>query len=115
MFISKENMVLEKRENMRGGDGIVTIFHAVDHEKLPPHFRLISPVMLEKGCGIGDHAHNGETEVFYVLKGEGVYDDNGIKRSFKTGDMSFTGNGEHHSIYNEKDEPLLLFAAIITE
>ncbi len=115
MVIEKKDMVLQERENMRGGDGVVKLFHALPEGQLPPHIRLLSPIVLEKGCGIGDHAHNGETEVFYVVRGEGVYNDNGSVRAFREGDMSFTGSGAHHSVYNEKDDPLVLLAAIITE
>jgi mannose-6-phosphate isomerase-like protein (cupin superfamily) len=115
MLIKKEDFILEEREKLREGDGVCQLFHSLGNDKLPLHVRLASTIVLKKGCGIGDHPHIGETEIYYGVQGEGVLNDNGNVRSFKAGDISYTGNGEHHSIYNEKEEPLILFAVIITE
>ena len=115
MVTKKESMRYNVRENMRGGGGSVHIYDALPQENLPPHCRLLSPIVLNRGCGIGNHVHEGETEVFYCVSGEGVYDDNGTEHVMQAGDISSTGNGEYHSIRNEKDEPLVLLAVITTE
>jgi quercetin dioxygenase-like cupin family protein len=87
----------------------------VPGEALPGKCRLFSLITLEKGCGIGAHAHSGETEIFYVLQGEGVLDDNGERKAFRKGDSNVCGDGATHAITNEKDEPLVLAAVIVLE
>lgn len=115
MIIKGADMNSEIRENMRGGSGQVDIMHIVDAENLPAKSRLFSLVTLEKGCGIGAHPHTGETEVYYVLEGEGIIDDNGEKKPFAKGDCNVCGGGATHAVTNEKDEPLKFIAVIITD
>lgn len=115
MVIKGADMQSELREAMRGGPGHVDICHVVGAENLPAKSRLFSLVTLEKNCGIGAHAHHGETEIFYVLEGEGVLDDNGELKPFVKGDTNVCGGGAMHAITNEKDEPLRMIAVIIKD
>jgi mannose-6-phosphate isomerase-like protein (cupin superfamily) len=115
MIVKQENCAVEIRERMREGPGQVKIINALVKEQYPPHCRLFAPILLEKGCGIGSHTHTGEAEIFYCIQGEGVYNDNGKECPFRQGDMSVTYSGQSHSVRNEKDETLIIMAAIITE
>jgi quercetin dioxygenase-like cupin family protein len=115
MVIKSGEMKSEAREGMRGGSGSVLLTHIATGGQLPQKCRLFSVITLEKGCGIGAHAHSGETELYYVLQGEGVLDDNGEKKPFRKGDCNVCGGGATHAIENEKDEPLVLVAAIVLE
>ena len=115
MVIKGEEMKSEVREGMRGGPGAVALCHLVTKENLPAKCRLFSVVTLEKGCGIGKHEHAAETEMYYVLQGEGVLDDNGTEKPFRKGDCNVCGNGAYHAVTNEKDEPLVFVAAIVLE
>lgn len=100
---------------MRGGGGSVNILHVVPKEHLPAKTRLFSVVTLKTGCGIGKHEHTGESEIFHVLFGEGMLDDNGAIRTVRAGDSCICKSGEYHAISNERPEPLTLVAAIILE
>ncbi len=115
MFINAKEMQSEKRENMRGGEGSVDLLSIVSKERLPSKTRLFSLVTLEKGCGIGRHEHTGESEIYYVLSGEGEIDDNGTIRRFAKGDCAICRSGEYHAVSNKNEEPLKLIAAIILE
>lgn len=115
MIIRSEEMKTEERAAMRGGPGSVVLRHIAEGEALPKKCRLFSLITLEKGCGIGAHAHESETELFYVLQGEGILDDNGEKKPFGAGDCNVCGGGAYHAIVNEKDEPLVFVAAIVLE
>ncbi len=112
MIINKSGMVLEQKEEMRGGTGVVSILHLVAAEKLSGG-RLFSEVSLEKGCSIGSHTHTGETEYYYILSGKGtVVEDSGTKQ-VSPGDLVVTGNGESHSIRNSGEETLRFIALIL--
>ncbi len=115
MVIKGADMQSELREAMRGGPGRVDILHITGAENLPAKARLFSLITLEKGCGIGPHAHSAETEIFYVLEGEGVLDDNGEVKPFAKGDCNVCGGGATHAVTNEKDEPLRMIAVIIKD
>lgn len=115
MVITSADMQSEIREEMRGGPGYVNIRHIVGAGSLPAKSRLFSLITLEKGCGIGTHAHEAETEIFYVLDGEGVLNDNGELKPFARGDCNVCGGGATHAVTNEKDEPLRMIAVIIKE
>ncbi|MBR6467573.1 MAG: cupin domain-containing protein, partial [Desulfovibrio sp.] len=49
----------------------------------------------------GRHTHKGDFEVYYVLKGEAAYDDNGTMTTLKAGDVAVCQDGESHSVLNE--------------
>ena len=69
--------------------------------------------MLKKGCGIGYHIHENESELFYILKGTATYDDNGNIVTVTEGDLCVTPPGTGHSIKNEGDEDVELIALIV--
>lgn len=106
-------MQAQQRDNMRGGSGSVALLGIVPQESLPEKCRLFSVVTLEQGCSIGRHVHEHETEIFYVLEGEGYYDDNGTNKTISAGDCTICASGEAHAVSNEKETPLKLIAAII--
>jgi quercetin dioxygenase-like cupin family protein len=115
MIIRHEEMKKDVKEQMRGGPGRTNFEYVIPPELLPSKSRFFSVISLEKNCGIGKHEHNGETEIFYVLQGEGILDDNGIEKTFRKGDCNVCGGGAFHSILNERDEPLVFLAVIILE
>lgn len=115
MVVKSGEMKTQVRERMRDGDGVVQLLHIVAEENLPAKSRLFSRVTLEKGCSIGAHPHQGETEIYYVLQGEGIIDDNGEKRPFQKGDCNICGNGAYHAVANGNDEPLEFIAVIIRD
>ena len=64
------------REHMRDGRGTVTIHDVLSKEDLNGHGRLYARIVIPAGASIGWHIHEGETEPFYILKGEGTFIDN---------------------------------------
>lgn len=115
MIKSKDNMVTEKRENMRGGDGVVSITNILDKGEYKGSARLLGTITLVPGSSIGAHVHENEEEVFYIIKGTATYNDNGKTEILKEGDSCICLSGETHSIANREAEgDLVLFAAILT-
>ena len=48
-----------------------------------------------------------------MLAGEGVYDDNGTKRTIKAGDVTWTPDGGGHGLSNAAGTEDLVFMALI--
>ncbi len=114
MIIRKDQQVLEQREHMRGGEGTVDIHHILTGENLPAHCRLIARIVLKPGCSIGEHEHQAEAELFYILNGVGIALDDGNQRELRAGDVMVTANSRH-TIRNSGSEDLELLAVIVTE
>jgi len=115
MVIKIEDMKSEQRERMRGGEGTVGLLSIVPADDLPAKARLFSVVTLQKGCSIGSHIHENETEIFYILEGEGMLNDNGVNKTLRAGDCNVCPSGHSHAIANEKEEPLKFIAAIVLD
>jgi len=113
MVKRKETYTVQENENMRGGDGIVTIEHLLTSDELYEKGRLYARIILEPGCSIGHHIHEGEMESYHILTGEAEVDDNGELVTVNAGDTVLTKSGEGHSIKNIGDSTLELIALIL--
>ena len=100
-------------KEMFGGPGTTKFTKIVNEEGLVGKGRLFNVVNLKPGCAIGSHKHNGELEIYYVLKGQGTYDDNGTSMQVKAGDVTVCNDGEVHGILNSGTEDLDMIALIL--
>ncbi len=107
----KDNLI----EHMRGGDGTVMRKDILGQDDMARHSRLFSFFTLKKGCSIGEHEHNNETEYYYIISGKGVVKEKDGLKEVQPGDVVITGNGESHSIANNCDEDLTFVAVIILD
>ena len=60
---------------VQNGKGLIHIKDLTDKEGLYGHGRMFAHVTVDPGCSIGYHAHEHETEFYYIIKGEGVFQD----------------------------------------
>jgi len=102
------------KEHMRDGDGtvIITDFIAAP-EELNSKGRLFSRITLNPGCSIGFHVHEGESELFYIIKGNAEYNDGGEKKPVTAGDVTICPAGTGHGIANRSEEVVELVALIL--
>ena len=100
-------------EKMRGGNGTVEITSFATPEELNNKGRLFANITLKPGCGIGYHVHEAESELFYVMKGEVLYNDNGTEVVCHTGDVMVCPAGSGHAVSNNTQETAELCAVIV--
>ena len=74
---------------------------------------LFAKVTMIPGGVLDFHEHHGETETYYIMSGEGEYDDNGVKKTVKADDTVFCEDGNGHGIRNTGSEDLVFIALII--
>ena len=55
----------------------------------------------------------GRAETYYILSGEGDYDDNGVVGPVKAGDVTFTPDNHGHGLVNTGETDLIFMALII--
>ena len=100
---------------VRNGNGLIHIKHLTDKEGLYGHGRMFAHITVDPGCSIGYHDHQHETEFYYILKGQGLFNDNGEKKAVAAGDICATGFGEVHGLENTGAEDLEMMALIVME
>jgi quercetin dioxygenase-like cupin family protein len=79
-----------------GGKGELQITHFLEVDEFNAKGRLFAKNVLLPGSSIGLHKHNGDSETYVILSGEGLINDNGEQKSVKPGDVIITMNGEKH-------------------
>ena len=105
---------VEYREHMRDGNGTVQLTSFIEGPaELNDKGRLFSKITLNPGCSIGYHVHEKDAELFYILKGTGIYSDNGEEKTVHAGDVTVCPTGESHGIANKTDEVVELVAVIV--
>ena len=100
---------------IQNGKGECHIKHLTDKAAMYDNARMFAHVTIPAGCSIGDHPHNGETEFYYILKGEAVFNDDGKEVILHAGDIGITGYGQGHALENRSNEPVEMIALIIME
>lgn len=108
-------MKIRREENMAGGKGHVIIKELLSEKELNGKCGLYAEVTIEPGCSLGYHEHHGESETYYILSGEGNYDDNGRIRPVKAGDITYTPDGCGHALSNSGNTDLVFMALIIKD
>ncbi|HUH66251.1 MAG TPA: cupin domain-containing protein [Syntrophales bacterium] len=115
MIRRRNEMREEHIDNLKEGEGTVKHFHILEKQELSGKGRLCSREIIEPGVSVGYHKHEGDFELYYIMEGEGIVNDNGVETTVRKGDAVRTGTGEYHSIKNVGDKNLVLFTLILFE
>lgn len=104
---------VDHMKNALGGEGEIIIERFLDKEELKGKCKLFGKCIIEPGNSLGYHIHEGDSETYYILSGEGEYNDNGTIRTVKPGDLTVTPSGFGHGIANKGTETLEFMCLII--
>lgn len=111
-MVNKTNQSV--REKLGGaGEGKALVRTVVEADKLNDKGRMFNHIWLEPGSSISYHQHVGETEWYYIIKGHGLFHDNGKDVEVFDGDITATVDQEYHSLKNIGDDVLELIALIL--
>ena len=113
MVRSKAHMSHEIRERFFGGQGSLDCMPLLKGDEFHGKGRTFSVNTLKPGSSIGVHTHKGEFEVYYILKGEGIFHDNGADVKVKAGDVAYTWDGQSHGMINDGAEDLEMIALVL--
>ncbi|MBQ5746594.1 MAG: cupin domain-containing protein, partial [Clostridia bacterium] len=72
-------------------------------------------IKLKVGEKVNFHMHVGECELYYIISGKAIYNDNGEKVTLEVGDVTYTPSDEGHGIENAGDTPLEFIALIVKD
>jgi mannose-6-phosphate isomerase-like protein (cupin superfamily) len=114
MHISRDKMAIEYKEKLRGGEGTAKFTRLAPLDEAG-RVTLFSEVCLPPGASIGYHRHEGETEYYVFVSGTGIVNDNGRDCPVAAGDVTVTGDGCSHSLRNNGECDLVLYAVIVRD
>ena len=112
-MIHRANELESFEKEMFGGPGAVHFTKIVPAEGLADKGRLFNIGLLRPGCAVGVHGHKGEMEIYYILEGHGLYNDNGREVPVGPGDVTVCPDGESHGLLNNGDTDLKMAALIL--
>jgi mannose-6-phosphate isomerase-like protein (cupin superfamily) len=113
MVRSSEKMRAELRHLMGGGKGDVTVMHILEKDEMKGHGRLFARNILKPGTSIGMHQHVGDFEIYYIARGNGVFNDNGVLIPVREGDVGLIDNLQSHAIENTGDGDMEVIAVVL--
>ncbi|MCL2865740.1 MAG: cupin domain-containing protein [Lachnospiraceae bacterium] len=114
MKTKAEERKVENIDRPFGGAGFVSMEHLIGQEEMGSAGRLFASVTLKPFCEVGHHEHHGESETYYILSGEGMYEDNGVALPASSGDVFFCKDGDGHGIKNTGSKDLVFIALILS-
>lgn len=114
MYKKIEQLKTETKLNNAGKEKMFKT-NLADFDAWDPRIRLFSLVQVKPGEEVEYHMHVGESESFFILSGQGIYNDNGNKVDVVPGMVTLTPSGQGHSIKNTGDEMLVFIALIAVE
>ena len=113
MHRTLKEMKTDINQNMRGGKGSVAMTHILENKEFYGKGRIFAKVTLKPGCSVGLHKHEGDFEAYFVIKGEGMYNDNGNIYPIHVGDLALCDDGQSHGLENTVTEDLEVVALIL--
>ena len=114
MITYLKDFQFEKVEGPAGGKGTSLMAPLFDIG-LMPHVRLLKIVELAPGGSVGEHAHDGEAELYLMLEGSATVYDGGSAFAISAGDAHLCPSGSRHGIENTSGAPMRMLAIITTE
>lgn len=113
MILRVKDLEGRKQEKPRDGRGLLESFPYEILNGMSGEIKMFSIMNLHKDSMVGYHQHESDNEIYLVLDGTAVINDNGNEDILNPGDMLVTMRGESHSIENKSDTTLVFLAIII--
>lgn len=104
---------IEVRNNMRNGQGTVKIKHYFHSDEFGANIRLCGKIIIPPGASIGKHEHDSEDEIFFIIRGAGIFDDGVTKTSISSGDSILIPRNALHAVINDGNDDLEILAIIV--
>ena len=114
MYKKKEQIEKVTRLNFEGKERMY-LSNLGDFDKKNPKLKTFAFARLKPGEEVGFHMHIGESEIYYIISGTGIYSDNGEKVQVEAGTVTLTPSGEGHALYNTGDEMLEFITLILLD
>lgn len=115
MIKKKQDIKVQTLENTGIFSGTLYKNFVLTGEEVGGRFKFFNRIDLPVGSMITEHAHNTDSELYYILEGEVTVTDNDTTEVLHAGDVIFTADGNRHSIKNTGNVPAAFIALITNE
>lgn len=106
MIFDITNEKAEVIPNFKGGEKFLSAKMHYDGMNRFLHGRLVP------GATIGEHLHDTNSEIIYILSGKGSVLYDGEKLPISVGQCHYCPKGHTHSLVNDSDDDLVFFAVV---
>ncbi len=113
MIHRHSEMYSEPKTNVRGGVGSPVFCHLFTARELDGRADLLAAVTLQPGESVGVHAHTTNSELYYILAGSAMVEEDGVETELHAGDAEFCADGHTHGIRNHTDAPVTFLGLIL--
>lgn len=114
-MIKFENELKKVTEENIKGEVKLTLSGLADFNIRNEKLRMFSLAELKPGEEVEFHIHENECEYYYIISGNGLYNDNGKEIDVVPGTITFTPSREGHGIKNSGNDLLKFIALIILD
>lgn len=94
-----ETVTGERAQGSHGGSGEYFVRTLLESPS-DSSFRYVRDLVLDPGSSIGDHPHQGDDEVYFIISGSGVMQVDGEQHNVGPGSAVLTRSGSHHGLVN---------------
>ena len=113
MLVRNNDVKIEERKNFMGGKNSIFARHLLELPQFTGAGRVYFKITIPPMSSVGYHVHKNDSEAYYILEGEGLYNDNGTVVPVKEGDLTFTPDGSGHGLENNTDKNLVILACVL--
>lgn len=106
MIIDFDSMEQQELPNFKGGEGSVGMKAYADDNC------RIMRVVVHPHSSLGWHQHAGNSEIVYILSGQGKVKVEGGFEELTPGTCHYCAEGQFHAIMNDGEEDLVAFAVV---
>ena len=99
-------------ENRRGGKGIMRMFNVMG-DIVFEDVNWLGIVELDPGSSIGVHTHHGEGELYHILEGQGIFNDNGTEVKVGPGSFCLIKPDQCHGLINTSNTEKVVVLACV--
>ena len=99
-------MEIDTMSNFKGGEGDIYMKMLVDGKNKFMYCTIPS------GSSVGNHTHDSDMEIVYVLQGEATILFDGTEQVYTKGMAHYCQKGHGHSISNKGEEDLVTFNVV---
>jgi mannose-6-phosphate isomerase-like protein (cupin superfamily) len=113
MIVRVNDLNLEEINAPKGGHGSAIKYAYEQAGNYDMSIKMFAVMELQPDSKIGEHVHEDDMELYLILNGKPIANDNGEETILNPGDLLITEKGQKHSLENKTNSPITFLAIIL--
>lgn len=103
----------ERVQNLRNGEGFADISYLMKSEEKFSNVTFMGIVELAPKASIGFHEHINDSETYYIVQGQGLFEEKGcVEKAVESGDFCYIPKGSGHGLKNTGNDKMTILAIV---